>query len=602
MSKLFKVHRRLLFTIKNLNLRYQLILSYIPIFIISLLIINLVSYYLMANALKKNSREFVNETAKIISRDITKNLNQYDEISSSIAFDENLSSLLSGEINDYNYFIKSNKVKQKIYYFTQNSKDIKSIFIYPINRSAVIRSNSNIIYNDMNYIDNEYFKSLASNAETKVWSTNAVAGYDPEGGNYLYFLRSIPNFGVSNGLIQMQIREKSIFDIYKDSSFGKNSTIFIIDENGYIISHSNKEKISTKIQASIIENINQNLGSFTTEIDGKNYMIVYNAIASSKWTLIATIPMDYIQSNNQWLLNTNLIIIMISFIFVILISVWVSSKIASPLERVGKAMKRLEKGDFEVRLDYDSDNEMGKIYKRYNAMAAEIKNLMEVIRKEEKKKKEAYIKVLQAQIKPHFLYNTLFTIKCLASIKKQPQIEELLDSLIKLLMASISKGGEFVSVYEEIEYIKNFALIQKYRFEDKFKVIFNISSEIQNCIVPKLIIQPIVENAIVHGMDTEISFIEVKIEGRLEGEDIVFRIRDNGKGIDADKINMMLQASENKNKNGFNGMGIKNVNERIKLYFGDQYGLYYLSNIENGTEVIMRLPVIIDERGIQKYV
>lgn len=602
MSKLFKVHKRLLFTIKNLNLRYQLILSYIPIFIISLLIIDLVSYYLMANTLKKNSREFVNETAKIISRDITKNLNQYDEISSSIAFDENLSSLLSGEINDYNYFIKSNKVKQKLYYFTQNSKDIKSIFIYPINRSAVIRSNSNIIYNDMNYIDNEFFKSLASDAETKVWSTSAVAGYDPEGGNYLYFLRAIPNFGISNGLIQMQINEKSISDIYKDSSFGKDSTIFIMDENGYIVSHPNKKKISTRIENSIAEKINQNSGSFTTEIDGKNYMIVYNTIASSKWTLIATIPMDYIQSNNQWLLNTNLIIIMISFIFVILISVWVSSKIASPLERVGKAMKQLEKGDFEVRLDYDSDNEIGKIYKRYNEMAIEIKNLMEVIRKEEKKKKEAYIKVLQAQIKPHFLYNTLFTIKCLASIKKQPQIEELLDSLIKLLMASISKGGEFVSVYEEIDYIKNFALIQKYRFEDKFEVIFDINSEIQDCIVPKLILQPIIENSIVHGMDGEISFIEVNIEGRVEGEDIVFRIRDNGKGIDADKINMMLQVSESNNKNGFNGMGIKNVNERIKLYFGEQYGLYYLSNIENGTEVIMRLPVIKDERGIQKYV
>lgn len=242
MSKLFKVHRRLLFTIKNLNLRYQLILSYIPIFIISLLIIDLVSYYLMSNTLKKNSREFVNETAKIISRDITKNLNQYDEISSSIAFDENLSGLLSGEINDYNYFIKSNKVKQKLYYFTQNSKDIKSIFIYPINRSAVIRSNSNIIYNDMNYNDNELFKSLASNADTKVWATSAVAGSDPEGGNYLYFLRAIPSFGTSNGLIQMQIREKSIFDIYKDSSFGKDSTIFIIDENGYVVSHPDKKR------------------------------------------------------------------------------------------------------------------------------------------------------------------------------------------------------------------------------------------------------------------------------------------------------------------------------------------------------------------------
>lgn len=602
MAKLFKVHRRILFIIKNLNLRYQLILSYIPIFVISLLIIGLVSYYLMANTLKKNSREFVNETVKIISKDITKNLNQYDEISSSIAFDENLSSLLSGEINDYNYFIKSNKVKQKLYYFTQNLMDLKSIFIYPLSGTAVLRSNDNIIYNDMNYIDNEPFKSLASNPKTKGWSTSPVAGYDPEGGNYLYFLRSIPSFGVSNGLIQMQIHEESIFNIYKDASFGKDSTIFIADENGYIISHPNKKTISTRIETSLIGNINQDSGSFTVELDGKNYMIVYKTIPSAKWVLIAKIPINYIESNNQWLLTISLIIFIISLIFIILISIWVSSKIASPLERVGKAMKQLEKGDFEIRLDYDSNNEIGKIYKRYNSMSAEIKNLMEVIRKEEKKKKEAYIKALQAQIKPHFLYNTLFTAKCLASIKKQPQIEELLDSLIKLLMASINKGGEFVSVNEEIEYIKNFALIQKYRFEDKFKVIFNISSEIQNFIIPKLLIQPIVENAIIHGMDGEISFIEVKIEGRVEGEDVILRIRDNGKGIDADKINMILQTSENEDKNVFSGIGIKNVNERIKLYFGDQYGLYYLNDIEKGTEVVIRLPVITDERGIQKYV
>ncbi|MDF2883996.1 MAG: hypothetical protein K0R54_4562 [Clostridiaceae bacterium] len=602
MAKLFKTRKRFLFTIKNLNLRYQLILSYIPIFIVCLLIINLVLYYFMVNTLKMNSSEFVNETVKIISRDITKNLNQYDEISSSIAFDENLSGLLSGKINDYNYYIDSNKVNQKLYYFTQNSLDLKSIFVYPLNGTNVIRSNDNIIYNDMNYIDNKHFKSLASNAKTKVWSTSPVAGYDPDGGNYLYFLRSIPNFGVSYGLIQMQIDEESIFNIYKDSSFGKDSTIFIIDENGNIISHPNKKTISTRIETSLNEKINQNSGSFTIELEGKNYMIVYNTIPSAKWVLIAKIPINYIESNNQWLLTINLIIFIISLIFVILISVWVSSKIASPLERIGRAMKRLEKGDFEVRLDYDSNNEMGEIYKRYNSMSVEIKNLMEDIREEEKKKKEAYIKVLQAQIKPHFLYNTLFTVKCLAAINKQPQIEEILDSLIKLLMASISKGGEFVSVYEEIEYIKNFALIQKYRFGDKFKIIFNISSEIQNYIVPKLIIQPIIENAIVHGMDAEINFIEINIEGRVEGEDVVFRIRDNGKGIDADKINMMLQVPENNNKNSFNGMGIKNVNERIKLYFGDQYGLYYLSNIENGTEVIMRLPVITDERGIQKYV
>jgi len=121
--------------------------------------------------------------------------------------------------------------------------------------------------------------------------------------------------------------------------------------------------------------------------------------------------------------------IALSFVFVVLVSVWISSRIARPLERVGKAMESLEKGDFDVRIDYNGSNEIGTIYRRYNTMAEEIKSLMEAIRREEKKKKEAYIQTLQAQIKPHFLYNTLFTIKCLAAINKQPQIEELLDCI-----------------------------------------------------------------------------------------------------------------------------------------------------------------------------
>lgn len=602
MTKLILIIKKSLSNIGNLNLRYQLIIAYIPISLISLLIVGIISYRLMSSTVDVTSRNFINETIKIISSDITKKIDQYEEIASTVSLDDNLLSVLADQNNDYNYYIKLNKVKQKLYILTQNLIDIKSIFVYSSISPTIIRSDYNIIYNDMNYKDVPGFYTLAADIRTKVWSTKSLAGYDPEEGNYLYLLRSIPDFGSSNGLIQMQVREDSIFKIYKESTFGNGSTIFIADKKGLIISHPDKKKISTMINDGIAEKLVQNTASFTTWIDGNNFLVVYKTFESAGWKLIATIPMNIIESQNQRLLTVNLVMILLSINFVVLVSIWVSSRIARPLERVGKAMLSVERGDFGVRIDYEKKNEIGKIYKRYNAMVEEIESLMDTIRKEEKQKKEAYIHALQAQIKPHFLYNTLFTIKCLASIKKQPEIEELLDSLIKLLMASISKGGEFVKFREEIKYIENFILIQKYRIGDKFEVKYEFDPEINDFFVLKLLIQPIVENALIHGIGKDDCVANLNIYGSVEENDLIIRIRDNGKGMDADKINGLLGNGETVNKSAFSGMGIKNVNDRIKLYFGDEYGLYYSNDVEHGTEAVIRLPIIKDERGIEAYV
>ncbi|WP_094550657.1 sensor histidine kinase [Petroclostridium xylanilyticum] len=594
--------KKLLNMFKSLNIRSQLIFTYIPISLVFILALGIGTFNIVSHTLREKSKTFISQTLNILSNDITKKLEEYEKVCSTIALDYDLYSLLSQKTTDFKNYSQYNTVKQKLYYFTYNVPDIKSVFIYPVNRLNIIRSDSNIIYYDLNYKDTGMFKSLITNYDKKIWTTEALAGSDPVKNNYIYLLSSIPSFYSVNGVIQLQIYEKSICKLYKDTYFGNESTIFIIDEQGSIVSHPDKNRISTKIVPMLLDNINKASGTFITKIDNKEYLVVYSAIDKTPWKIISTIPMRFIELEINRIFTTALIVIILSSIFIISISVLLSSKIAMPLEKLGNAMESLEKGDFNTKLDFDGSNEVGKISKRFNTMVAEIRKLMDDIREEEREKKEAYIHALQAQIKPHFLYNTLFSIKCLASIKKQAEIEEMLDSLISLLMASINKGGEFITINEEIKYIKKYIFIQSYKYRDKFKIIYDIDPEIKTYYTLKLLIQPIIENSILHGIENYCKDFVIKIIGRMEEDAVIFKIQDNGKGIKEDILKKMFQDKKDEYKNVFSGIGIKNVNERIKLYFGDNYGLYYVSGLKQGTEAVIRLPVIKEKEGVEKHV
>lgn len=587
---------------KNMNIRSQLIFTFIPISLISLIVFASISHYIMSNTLSRNSTSFVNETIKLLSNNIIEKLDEYEKLSSDIVLDYDLYQLLSEDGNDLEYFSKFEVVKQKLAYLTKNFQDIRSVLIYPLDQPLIIKSNTNINFNDLNYKNTELFKKTILDSTKKIWSLDALGEYNRFDGNYLFLLRSIPNINSSSGVLQMQILEDSIFRIYKTISFSKDSTIFITDEYGTIISHPDKNRISNKADTALIKMVNGQAGSFTISLEKQKYLVTYRTINLTSWKLIATIPMSFIESENKRLFYIDLILILSSSIFIVSILVLISSGIAKPLKKLGKAMESVERGDFEFRLDLNSNNEVGKISRKFNSMVSEIKNLMKIVRTEEREKKEAYIQALQAQIKPHFLYNTLFSIKCLASIKNETQIEELLGSLINLLMASINKGGELVEVNQEIEYVKNFVLIQSYRFGDKFKMVYDIEPEINNYIILKLLIQPIVENSIIHGIESCNGEFIVKVTGRVDGNDIIIRIKDNGKGMDNSTLEALFYYKKEEYKNVFSGIGIKNVDERIKLHFGENYGLDYVSKLNEGTEAIIRLPIIKDKGSMIEYV
>jgi len=602
MYNLFKLlHTKLKNRFKSLSIKWQLILTYIPLFLIPFIIFGIISYNNVSKTLYDNSAAFVKETIKILNHDISKKLDEIEEIGVTIILDPDLHYILFNNIGDLDYYSRFDTVKNKLDSFINTNTEIRTIFVYPQDR-PVLNSYVAEPKKDLDYKNSEKYVEMTKDNKSKAWSILPLAGEDPVKDNYLYFQRAIPTNEGACGVLQIQLYENSIQKTYKDVYFGEDATVFVTDSQGVIVSHPDKNMISTMYDSSVLHLINGSEGSLEIKIGNTDFLLVYSTIENNSWKLIATIPMNYIKSESEKIFRQNLALVLAISAFIVAISILISLGITKPLKRIRTAMRSIEKGNFDIRLEADNENEVGKLCRSYNLMASEIKNLMNLIREEEKRKKEAYIHALQAQIKPHFIYNTLFTVKCLASINKQYEIEKMLAAFINLLMASINKEGEFVPISKEIDYIKNYVLIQSYKFESGFELVYNISEEIMDFLILKLLLQPVVENALIHGFEGQVKDCCITIKGLLIDHDIVFSILDNGKGLDSDKINRLLRGEEREYKNVFSGIGIKNVDERIKLFFGSNYGLEFSSNSKGGTEVRVRIPAIRSEEELRKYV
>ncbi len=226
-------------------------------------------------------------------------------------------------------------------------------------------------------------------------------------------------------------------------------------------------------------------------------------------------------------------------------------------------------------------------------MIAEIRKLINMVYIEQKSKREAELKILQAQIRPHFLYNTLDTIQWMAQSHNADDIVQIVSALTNLFRIGLSKGKEMLKVHEELEHVQSYMIIQKARYEDKLEYEITCEKEIKNCSVLKLILQPLVENAIYHGIKEKRGIGRITISAKKADEKLLFIISDNGAGIKPEKmaeIKDMLQGKTSKGKNP--GYGIFNVNEMIRLVFGNEYGLNIISTPGKGTTVEVWHPLI----------
>lgn len=375
------------------------------------------------------------------------------------------------------------------------------------------------------------------------------------------------------------------------------SEIYIMDVEGNMISSSSGDnnddhRMEYQPLTKILESRKSGVMEYMEK--GKEWVAIYSPLNQGHWRIIKAIPKSILYSEIDRLQMWVLIGSAHVFLLVLLAGLIYTGQITKPIAKLKKQMKVVESGDFSVRTDTQINNELGDLGESFNHMIEKVQELMNEVVASERNKNELELEVLHAQINPHFLYNTLNTIRWMAKIKGEDSISNALVALVKLLRVSISLGKNLIPLHEEVDYIENYLLIQRLRFNQRFQICYGIRAEDQDVLIPKLILQPIVENSLIYGVEEideeapedQILTIKVFTESCEDGIRIV--VDDNGPGIQQEVLERIFKAEKNINK--FSKVGLNNVNQRIKMYFGENYGLEILSVPGEGTKVMIHMP------------
>lgn len=315
------------------------------------------------------------------------------------------------------------------------------------------------------------------------------------------------------------------------------------------------------------------------------------------WTFNMSIPAKYYISGIQATTVLTGIVIVAIIILAVIIAAFFVTKLTTEITVLKNKMKEVSQGDLTVQYKVKADDEIGQIGNTFNKMVSRIGELMDKVTEEERQKRQAEMAFLQAQINPHFVSNVLNNVAWMAKMQHADNIVTLVNSLNYLLRAVIHQDDELIHLKDELAYVDNYLTIMEYSGSYDFIVERHIDEDSLGMYVPRFILQPIVENAIYHGMPNDLSNEGViMIETRITQKMLEIIIGDNGDGMSQEEIDEML-SKKKKNKKSFNGVGVANVNERIKLCFGDEYGLRYESAIGKYTKCIFSLPVIEEVEG-----
>lgn len=378
-----------------------------------------------------------------------------------------------------------------------------------------------------------------------------------------------------------------------------DSMLYVLDEQDGYVYQSESEASPDALPLNMVVQIKQSMkgrnDAVEQTIHGRSYIVVSRYSEYTGWSTIALIPLDSLLTESTRIRNLLAEVSIIVFIVILIVSHQISSRTTLNIRRLKSMMYRVKDGNLSFpKTEIKTKDEVGQLYQVFIGMVEELKSLLEGIRLTEKKKREAELTALQAQVRPHFLYNSLNTIKYLAKLNGVPNIEEVSGSLIELMRGLLGNSNEFLTLQEELDYVNSYVSIVKYKYLEPIQVLTQIEDEsLLQCKVLKLMLQPLVENAIMHGIGPTENGGQVLIRVYAEDQDVLIEVIDNGKGIAQEQVAELLGSLERDDASSrFSSMGIRNAHERIVRMFGEPYGLSLHSELGLYTKVEIRFPKI----------
>ena len=396
-------------------------------------------------------------------------------------------------------------------------------------------------------------------------------------------------------ILLILIDEKYLEELYA-STQKQGGEIYIYDENGFIVSHSNKKMLGKQfIDVDYMrENYGTNQSSIIQKLGESNMLSTY-LDERTGWTIVEVSPTGVILGalcQTYWMLGTLLVS---GMLLAVAVSMYVSRHVSRPLSQLSDAMDKFGEQDFTPPAVKTGTQELDHLQDSFNHMAVEISSLMDIIREREEQKRVLEVNFLRAQINPHFLYNMLFSIRCAVEVGKSSQASEMLGAFIDLLRSTLDVKGTKVPLCDELETTRKYLVVQKLRYGEKINFEIEMQEGTEHCMVPPLILQPLVENAIFHGIEAKNEAGTVVIESALLGENLQITISDDGAGMDGETLAKVRFRYNQREARNAHSIGMSNVHNRIRVNFGEAYGLSVESEPGIGTTVTLIMPIVTEK-------
>ena len=573
------------------NIRYKLMFLLLSVMIVPLLILIIFSINVSQRNYEKEIISSNESRIVLAGKYVDEKLKESDKILFSSLLDEKLIPSIS-QTNDENSplnFSTLNYIKDKLYSIYYRNENLDRFSIYSKEKSTVYSLTA------------EDFKvSKIANLSGTNW---AKLGVNP---HYIFESKdSKQSFSLTRSIIRFEDRKivggvsidvnwNVVDNVIEMLESEKESSVYLLNNQGQIIYNPNHTKTPPVDFQKIIKQIN-NSKKDVYYLNDKSGYIFFQKAFNQKVVIVKVIPKTLIMNGVTKTLIYAIIIGVFSIILTIFLSIIISLRTTKPIIHLVDAMQKVEENNFDVRIETERSDEIGMLEKRFTSMVYQINELIEKEYKSEIATKEAQFKALQAQINPHFLYNTLQLVGGMAVAHNAERIYRVISALSDMFRYITGKQGDMVLIEDEIEHIKNYLYIQNQRFDGKIETDIYIEEGTERYEIPMLTIQPLVENAFNHGFEQKVGLWKLTVEVQQVFDDIEITITDNGVGIPEEKLRTLISQindiSQPLNTKG--SIGIKNVAARIGLYFGKEYGLDISSGVGHGTQIVITIPARI---------
>ena len=575
--------------------------------VVSFLVVSLPS---TSHAVIRNSIDYGLRVNELINDEIDSYIAYMENIAMFVAEDEDVPrylfySLYAGENKDK---ILGNSNYSAVYDIDRESllTRITDQFRLLMGSRADI-ANIGIIYDEENYIFNAGIDKLNPNVDpdTLNWvreTKQAVGGVSLSdshvqnlvAGDYRWVItlsRVIrnPYTNERQGLFFIDLNYDTISDLCEKSAMGEHGYVFILDAEGNVIYHPKQQLLYTGLIKEETERV-ISCGEDYFITDGRDGCL-YTMSVSDKtgWTVVGVSYLDEMMETRRWITWTFFLTAVVLVSVAVLFSGFLADRITLPILKLRESMREVENGNFEkASVVVTEKNEIGSLGNSFNLMTRKIQELMSQNVEEQKEKRKIELRALQSQINPHFLYNTLDSIIWMAENGENEEVVKMTAALATMMRQSFNNKAEIVSLEAEMEHVESYLMIQKMRYMDKLNFSVSLEEGIRECPIVKLVLQPLVENAIYHGIRYKNGSGTVLVIAKREGEEIHITVEDDGVGMSEEELQHIFD--EHKVNYNSNGVGVYNVERRLKLYYGNAYGLFYESARNRGTRVLMKIP------------